>query len=52
MKTSIQLYFENNAHIFSSALLKFKIWIGWLIRLLKNWNFHIEFHSQKIMVIT
>jgi hypothetical protein len=46
MKTFAQLFFENNACIINSGLFKFKKWIGQLVGLLRNSNFHIEFHSK------
>jgi hypothetical protein len=46
MKTFAQLFFENNAFIINSALLKLKKWIGQLVGLLRNSNIHIEFHSK------
>jgi hypothetical protein len=36
LNTFVKLYFESNALIISSGLLKFKKWIGWLIELLIN----------------
>jgi len=41
-----QLLFLNNAFIVNNGLLKFKIWIGQLVGLLRNSRIHIEFHSK------
>jgi len=46
MKTFAQLFFENNAFIINSGLLKLKKWIGWLVGSLRNSRIHIEFHSK------
>jgi hypothetical protein len=46
MNTFAQLFFKNNAFIINSKLLKKKIWTSQLARLLRNSNFHIEFHSK------
>jgi hypothetical protein len=46
MKTFAQLFFENNAFIMNSVILKLKIWINQLSRLLRNSIIHIEFHSK------
>lgn len=50
MKTIMYLVFENNAIIVNNGLLKTKKWIGELTRLLRNWNFHIEFHAKLFIV--
>jgi hypothetical protein len=39
-------FFLNNAFIVNSGLLKFKIWIGQLVGLLRNSRIHIELHSK------
>jgi hypothetical protein len=46
MKTFSQLFFENNGFIVNNGLLKFRIWIGQLVGLLRNLRIHIEFHSK------
>ncbi len=51
VKTFAQLFFENNAFIINSGLLKSKIWSDQLTRLLRNSRIHIEFHSKLFIVI-
>jgi hypothetical protein len=46
MKTFALLLFENKAFIINNGLLKEKTWTGQLAGLLRNQNFHIEFHSK------
>jgi hypothetical protein len=46
MKKISQLSFWNNACIVNGGLLKFKMWTGYLTKLLRNSRIHIEFHSK------
>ncbi len=46
MRKISQLAFENNAFIVNGGLLKFKIWIGYLVEWLTNSRIQIEFHSK------
>jgi hypothetical protein len=51
MKTFEQLFFESNAFIINSGLLKYKIWTSQLIELLQKSRIHIEFLSKLFIVM-